>query len=369
MKLIDIMEARRNPHLNPRYTLLQELQQLANKFGTDNVVVRFVTVLKLGINPKFSFESTPMGLYFYPIQYVLDNFNSIPYAANFPYALVCKIVPNAKIWNLPNTNVNTMKQQLKGAIHKMFPNAKFDKLDNSTNIKELWNSIAPTILSHHMHDAKPFQFAFVDSKSLPFNVVRDFRKLLVSMGIDGIWEGDNDIIYRNEPNQVVIFQTNKVKQLGVAGNKKPSKTGNNWTVKTFEYDQTAYLKHYLHNTPIRSRDQLFDFFAQLTEFTTELITAIASNTNKQTDDVHEEYIQGVVVKKLNPTNIVDSDFPTFNDPDEFLDWLRDVFPNEKQQDVMLSMVIPEQIQMIYPMLSDEDIDTLGLDNINDACFL
>jgi len=61
-------EIRKNPLLNPKISIYQELE----KYLDDNVFVQFSDIPKLGINPRYSYGQTPFGIYGWPIGLFLE---------------------------------------------------------------------------------------------------------------------------------------------------------------------------------------------------------------------------------------------------------------------------------------------------------
>jgi hypothetical protein len=108
-----ISELRREPLLNPTKSVTDQLEEIYSSYG-DDVYVSFSEIPKVGINPKSSYytdpvisnESTPVGIYAYPLKYVLDNvqekddFESLPYGGDRRYLLILK--PKSKVIDLPS---------------------------------------------------------------------------------------------------------------------------------------------------------------------------------------------------------------------------------------------------------------------------
>jgi hypothetical protein len=104
-------ELRREPRLNPTKNVTDQLKEIYSSHG-DDVYVSFSNIPKVGINPKsltytdpsITQEPTPVGIYAYPIKYVLDNvqenddFDSLPYAGDRRYLLILK--PKSKVIEL-----------------------------------------------------------------------------------------------------------------------------------------------------------------------------------------------------------------------------------------------------------------------------
>jgi hypothetical protein len=124
MRAYEILEARRNPEQNPKVSALDSLKKYK---GRDDVYVSFTDDVgtksnpdvaaepyntgtginakgkshnsrgsKIGINPKYD-HGTPLGIYAYPISYVLDRSSGepdVPYAADRPYIQVIRSTGN-----------------------------------------------------------------------------------------------------------------------------------------------------------------------------------------------------------------------------------------------------------------------------------
>lgn len=116
-----LVEKRRNPKMNPRYSPEDQLQQLSQKLGgaIDNVFVTFTQVDKLGTNPQSGYY-TPMGIYAYPLQYVLDQNMDVPYAGEAKYIQVFKVQELTNVWTVSDeSQFEEMKRKLKITEPKM----------------------------------------------------------------------------------------------------------------------------------------------------------------------------------------------------------------------------------------------------------
>lgn len=106
MYIVDLFEKRRNPEANTKTTALKELEKYA---GRPDIFVSFTDdvtrgkgqhaksvnrpVPKLGINP-INHYNTPLGIYTYPIDYVLSRSGKVPFAGNLPYIWVVESTGN-----------------------------------------------------------------------------------------------------------------------------------------------------------------------------------------------------------------------------------------------------------------------------------
>jgi len=105
MKIKDITEARKNPELNPRKTPDEQLIELASQHRDSSVFVRLSGIAKFGANPTAEYETTPLGIYGYPVDYALENgIYGLPYPPPYSpqarYVVVFKLNTGALVWDL-----------------------------------------------------------------------------------------------------------------------------------------------------------------------------------------------------------------------------------------------------------------------------
>lgn len=99
---MELKEARRNPHLNPKISAYEALKPYSDD---PDYFISFTTEDKLGINPRSPYD-TPLGIYTYPLAAIWKKERvsmyknigtSVPFAGNRPYVWLVKIKPNANI--------------------------------------------------------------------------------------------------------------------------------------------------------------------------------------------------------------------------------------------------------------------------------
>ena len=87
---------------------LPALKEIAkNHPNPDNLVVTFTAIDKVGINPK-SDHDTPIGIYFYPIKYVIDKKMEVPFMGDQPYINVCEFTRPDKILRIKSGGTQGM---------------------------------------------------------------------------------------------------------------------------------------------------------------------------------------------------------------------------------------------------------------------
>ncbi|MEI7488797.1 MAG: hypothetical protein WCJ72_15595, partial [Chryseobacterium sp.] len=65
----------------------------------ENLVVTFTKIDKVGINPTSGYD-TPLGIYLYPLNYVIERQLYMPFAGNKPYFNVCEFTRPEKILHM-----------------------------------------------------------------------------------------------------------------------------------------------------------------------------------------------------------------------------------------------------------------------------
>jgi hypothetical protein len=114
MKIIDIVEARKNPEQNPKLTPDEQLDQIVERYG-DDLFVRLSGIPKFGANPTAEYNTTPLGFYAYPADYTIENgINGLPYprsdSPDSRYVVVFKLMPNAVVWNLGDDDLHILNR-------------------------------------------------------------------------------------------------------------------------------------------------------------------------------------------------------------------------------------------------------------------
>ena len=193
-----ITEARKNPKQNKKVDTLSQIKQSAREYP--NSFVTFTTIDKVGINPRTEF-ATPIGIYSYPIQYVIDEDLDLPYPNKYNHIIIFEPNSNANIITIDQ--LNKMKPQLDQAIHKIL-----GKLWNSTT-NNMWHHVYNNIQSN------------IQNKSVQYNgretvnkrqIAIIARKIFTTANIDGIVDdNDSGTIHSNEQTQAVFFSKSNIR--------------------------------------------------------------------------------------------------------------------------------------------------------------
>lgn len=112
MRISEILEARKNPELNKHIGITQAIRNYAVK--NPNGFVSFTGIEKLGNNPRSTFN-TPLGVYAYPLYYVIDEIgdsdaSNLPFAGYSPYANFFNIKGKILDNNLSNSEEKNIRE-------------------------------------------------------------------------------------------------------------------------------------------------------------------------------------------------------------------------------------------------------------------
>jgi hypothetical protein len=207
MKISKLLEARRNPALNKKMTVLQQLLHFSSKAGEinfmgesvpyTNTFVSFTAIQKLGINPKSPYDM--VGIYAYPIDYVIGQLkdadknlpqaSEIPFASDQPYLQIFTIKESANV--ILASEPHAKMQELKAAIGKMAArNVDVEVRNHIIDAADRLNSTSQLL----RFIISPAGFTSSENNTI-------FREV----GIDVIIDPGDSIIHSNEPEQTVIM--------------------------------------------------------------------------------------------------------------------------------------------------------------------
>lgn len=183
--------------------ILSALQRIyETHLNPENLVVTYTAVDKIGMNPK-SVHDTPVGIYFYPLKYVIDVNLQVPWAGGQPFLNVCEFTRPNKILRMTNDDRNQKGLEL---INQIIP----DKSERE--------SILNMVKRHDIRSDYSYLWlaAMLEAKSrnlfkTPISWNANFRKV----GIDGFVDENTSTIHENEPVQGVVFVTSALKRLYV----------------------------------------------------------------------------------------------------------------------------------------------------------
>lgn len=215
MKIYELLEARRNPELNPKVSINSQIAEFGNKFGDVTAFVSFTSIDKLGINPGSKYK-TPLGIYAYPLSYVQSRIKTehspehrLPFAGDQPYATLFTVDPKRIIFlsKFSKADLDTLISHM----GEVYPD------DHSAIDRALaWaKQHANVKTAGGIMWAMTMMFAGMNTSESQ-NRAAKWNKVFQDLGIDGVVDDDGDgIIHSNERTQAVFF-----KKPGVIKNEK-----------------------------------------------------------------------------------------------------------------------------------------------------
>lgn len=254
MRIHEITEARKNPKQNPKVPINDVIDNRVEKDGADNLFISFTSIDKLGINPNSSYE-TPLGIYAYPISYVInttnttDNMNNLPFAGEEPYANIFSATGN--IVDLDDITDSNLAEYYKRLTHS------YIKIKGISPGSSEWKTTVDMIehvideapqgakfntppgrfwyvareLATKLYSTKPTKEkvpfannaankAIADrEKNLYISFSTSWNKLFRTAGFDGFVDHGNGIIHTSEPHQAVFFSKRSIQNIERAVNK------------------------------------------------------------------------------------------------------------------------------------------------------
>jgi len=88
---------------------LLALQQIQKTHpNPENLAVTYTAVDKVGLNPKNKYD-TPLGIYLYPLDYVIEKKMNVPFAGDQPHINVCEFTRPHKILQM-TSDVSNQRQ-------------------------------------------------------------------------------------------------------------------------------------------------------------------------------------------------------------------------------------------------------------------
>ena len=213
MRIFEIIqEARKNPQLNPKTSINHALNERLHK--SYNTYISFTVIDKLGINPRSPYN-TPLGIYAYPGEYVMNFIGPInsmwdlPFAGNSPFANIFSAKGNVvELTRLSNDDLNNYYQK----IIQICPN------NLKKSIEDIINNSSEKARIRNINGGK-FWYVTMKISKLLANIPEwgtsnnsiSWNKLFRSIGINGCTDAGRGIIHPSEPSQAVFFSINAIK--------------------------------------------------------------------------------------------------------------------------------------------------------------
>lgn len=277
MKVTEIFEARRNPHLNPKSDFVAEFYYLYHKYR-DDLYLSFTYLNKLGINPQSKFN-TPLGVYAYPAHYVQKiledryfNVKSLPYAGNRPY--VQFLQARGKELDFDHYTYNDLDKDLQSLFKYVYnirmSHEQFEEISTLKQVKEVakhqFDGISPAIMLwtiafsyanfRYLGDLREIVsdiesiLGYTDDGANQVKRSFENKKMTIVwanilyriMGYDYVSDSGYGIIHPSEPTQAVFLSTQSYKHVGTY---HLGKEGADKTSEKYELIKPIDIKPYI----------------------------------------------------------------------------------------------------------------------------
>ena len=242
-----LIQARKNPEQNPKVAPLEQLKKIYEDHP--NAFVTFTQIPKFGTNPR-SVWNTPLGIYAYPIKFVVDRSMRVQFAATEPYIFVFESV-NGNTLNVSTDDANTAVDAINRGISSVIPREYQKLASHDSTIKETWQAMYLSIARFIRKDPELGWFGANKEKG-PYGTLA--RKILRAAGYDSIVDEKHGIIHENEPTQAIFFDISKVKVIDMIRNKINAWIDPEYHAKITTKDKWTTRLHYAIRTRTRDRD-------------------------------------------------------------------------------------------------------------------
>lgn len=259
-----LLEARRNPELNPKVSAYSSVVNRFKKEG-DSLFVSFTDIEKLGINPKSKYK-TPLGIYSYPARYVVETVRSkfedmtdLPFAGDKPY--VNLFTGSGNIVDVSKMDASEGAKYLKVLTDAFLKLDNTDKpwkdkvdimqeiIDNSS-VRAIHNNYAGGRLWYATMKVAEL---IANNQGRPVPVVWNlvFRTMNIAAAIDdGV-----GIIHNAEPYQAVFFSKANISNV--------ERVHNKWSAKSVQYGKElgatrVEIQKQFANTDNLNDDEILD---------------------------------------------------------------------------------------------------------------
>jgi hypothetical protein len=197
----------------------------------ENLVVTFTAIDKVGINPKSKY-STPFGIYFYPLDYVIHKEMDVEFAGDQHYINVCEFARPEKILHM-TSDINNQKgiaelfysfpesisQEIEMSLYRVS-----DKYFFRSDYSKLW------LVTKQMAEKRATVTLNKNNKKTTNEAVL-WNANLRKCGIDGFVDHGTGTIHTNEPTQGVVFTANSLKRILVIPQRLFTKQGESMPVR------------------------------------------------------------------------------------------------------------------------------------------
>ena len=198
---------------------LQHIQKIHP--NPENLVVTFTAIDKVGINPTSEYK-TPIGIYFYPLNYVIENEMDVPFAGDQPYLNVCEFTRPQKILHM-----NPSDEEQKG-MQILYSGNVF-------SLKKVYEA-EDKIKKDEYNLRSDYSMLWLVTKAIANDKPSEWNSNLRKCGVDGFVDHGTGTIHPQESTQGVVFAKDALKVLYSIDNNIIDKNKKGQIVKREKYN-------------------------------------------------------------------------------------------------------------------------------------
>ena len=202
------------------------LEEVRRYVGLPYHYIHFAKFQKIGVNPRSAF-STPIGIYAYPLtKRIFEDglANKIPFASSEPYIVVFKATNPQKLLQFRFYNDQKYLEDV-AKLRRLNPQISDKEFNLILNDWHVTSAASPAEkiwrVTNHIpgeamdeHEAESAYNHTDDSKPISFNPhPREWRKVFLSLGYEGVQDEGHAIIYSTEPAQTVFFSKSAIEEI------------------------------------------------------------------------------------------------------------------------------------------------------------
>jgi hypothetical protein len=336
MRFHELIEARRNPEQNQKAPVMKQLRKYtdkdvflsftadvgvlsANNAGNQKVKktedgvrakghVHNARGPKIGINPTYGY-GTPLGIYAYPVNYVLKNSSAVevkvPFAGERPYIYVLE--PTGKMLDFELYTERDMNEDIEKLKALGYDDEHIIDDGEYNASTDTWAGKMFNITRMFALDKKTAEKSAVQAK-----MTTRWSRIFSQLGYAGLVDPGYGIIHKNEPNQALFFSKKSFRVVEV-----------------------------IHNTPAPKRTpSLYDIWLKNQNSFFKFLNNRKGNTNETENTQIMDYIGDF---RSDDTFLDNLQFNWKNVPTIIQQWLKDSWAVNVIYPYYLPNVSPEEI--------------------------
>lgn len=202
LKEIYLLEERKSP--------LEQLKEIQKEHNDKQYVsVSFTNINKVGINPKPMYEDTPIGIYCYPISYVLKQNMKVPTAGGARFLQVLKPKNLSKVWDLQRTDNKKGEEILRRligsaeSIYQIRPEQSIKLFNQTWPEENFTNRVYYFVVRLAIKISNE-----VGGKYIPYVENKLLRNAQIDVIVDNV-----GIIHESEPVQTVFLSVDAIDKI------------------------------------------------------------------------------------------------------------------------------------------------------------